>query len=209
MNKRLVWITCVGVAVIFCTAWGTRKPAPYAPPLTAGKRVVKNLVKFGDPEGTIEVGRRLLAELQSNNYDWNALWERDDIMHVPDQEFYQHAPPPEMRARHYTWSPCPQLEYQDEVAFYSNIYTWEDFTVIPGIEGRLHISGFYIVAWKDGRVERVPVEDTRLYPVAKDRLITVFPGMSEYRADLPKRGSTDISERVAAFYARRAMAARK
>lgn len=169
-------------------AWTFRQPASPA----AGHRSVKNLVVDGNPEQTMEVGRQLLGELRAHNWDWQAVDSR--YKWAPDQEFYQFAP----NGRGYwTWGHDERSEYADEVAFYSTLYTWYDFEPIPGIEGRLHVSGFIIVAWKDGRVERVPMEDVRLYPVEGRKSIMVFPGMKEYDPNLPTWGQPASGRSVA------------
>lgn len=179
MEQRKQILVLAALAAAFGTAWTLGSQLQ---PQPEPKRVVRNLSIEGDPDHTIEVGRQLLAALKERNWDWHGI--PDELLRVPDQYNWQFAP---TSPGFWTWSTCPQPAYQDEVAFVCSLYTWRELEVVPGIEGRLHMSGFYIVGWKDGRVERVPVEDARQYPVAGGSTITIFPGMSEYDPALPKR----------------------
>jgi hypothetical protein len=198
MSTRKNVAILVALSGAFGTAWVFGKAAYRAAP--AG-RAVKNLAQEGNPDQTVEIARALLSELRANNWNWNAVEEREDLLISPDQYAYQHRPNLQ-GVRAWTWNTCPQAPYADEVAFFTSLYTWEEFEVIPGIEGKLHVSGFYIVAWKDGRVERVPATDARMYPVETGSWIVVFPGMSEYDAELPVWGSSDISEKTKKFKAK-------
>jgi hypothetical protein len=76
----------------------------------------------------------------------------------------------------------------DEVAFVCSTFVDRELTVVPGKEGTLTVTGYYIVAWKDGRVEKVQVADLRLLeiPAAERTWLTVFPGMDEYDPDLKR-----------------------
>jgi hypothetical protein len=193
MKQRTIIGLAAIVAIVFGAAW------KFGETPTFKRAPIKNLVKEGDLEGTLAVGRQLIAQLAANNWNWSAVDQ--SLLAVPDQYNYQFAPDAEGT---YTWSPCPREEYQDEVAFFSLLYTWKSVEVVPGIEGRLHVTGDIIVGWKDGRVETVPVGDARMYPVAEAKTyIYVFPGMNEYDAELPRDGDPDFSEKIANFKAKR------
>ena len=156
----------------------------------------KDILKDGDIEGSMDTARKLLVALRENNWQWKQFdW---NLMRVPDQDYDQdlHRQQPKMA----TWvhAGYSDAEYRDKVAFYSLLYTRSHLEVIPGIEGVNHFEGFYIVAWKDGRVEKVPVADVRLYPKS-DYFITVFPGMDQYDASLPGLGDPHIEEKIAAY----------
>ena len=88
--------------------------------------------------------------------------------------------------------------YEEEVAFYSDLYVTRSLEAIPGVEGALHLGGFYIVGWKDGRVEQVPVADVRVYPHG-DRLMLVFPGMSVYDTSLPVPNDPKLQAKIDIF----------
>jgi len=180
LNRRrryALYLVVLGLA--FGSAWTIGNSARHS----SSPRKIKNLVVDGNPDETMEIGRQLLSELRAHNWDWQAVDSR--YKWAPDQEFYQFAP---QGRGYWTWGHDERDEYRDEVAFYSTLYTWYDFEPIPGIEGRLHVSGFIIVGWKDGRVEKVPMEDVRLYPVEAGHKIMVFPGMNEYDSSLPTWG---------------------
>lgn len=186
MTSKTV-IAILGLALAFGAAW-TLGNSVASPPTV--NRTVKNLSIEGDPDHTMAVGRQLIAQLQEHNWNWDEV--DTNLLKVPDQEFWQNAP---NGPGYWTWARCAEDIY-NEVAFYSNLYVWNEFERIPGIEGKLHVSGFYIVGYRDGRVEKVPVGQTRLYPITNDQLLTVFPGMSEYDPNLPKWGTPFTSERV-------------
>lgn len=191
MKTKQIMIGTI-MAAAFCVAWGFGKATSASP---ARVLQVKDLSQSGDPKGSMEVARALLQELREHDWDWNAVSNRADLMRVPDQDYCQN---PLLEVRFYTWVPARQNIYQDEVAFYSSLYTWNEMTVVPGHEARLSQTGFYIVAWKDGLVERVPVHDSRLYPTS-GTLLNVFPGMSEYDPDLPGWESENINETLELF----------
>lgn len=185
--------TYIGLAALLAFAFGAAWKLGGSP--RVGRAPVKNLTKEGDLEGTLTVGRQLVAELAEKNWDWKAV--NQNLLKVPDQYNFQFAPEGEGM---WTWAPCTQPEYQNEVAFFSQLYTWREFNRVPGIEGRLKVTGSYIVGWKDGRVETVPVSDVRLYPSSQaDTYLYVFPGMDEYDADLPRDGDPDFSAKLARY----------
>lgn len=182
----------IGLAALLAIAIGAAWKIGEAP--RTGRAPVKNLAKEGDLEGTLEVGRQLVAELAAKNWDWNAV--NQNLLKVPDQYSYQFAPEGDGL---WTWHPCPQPEFENEVAFYSMLYTWRSMDVVPGVEGRLAVTGSYIVGWKDGRVESVPVDDVRLCPSEDDTFVCVFPGMEAYNPDLPREGDPEFDQKVARY----------
>lgn len=183
----------LGLAAVLAVAFGAAWKLGEAP--RVGRAPIKNLVKEGDLQGTLAVGQQLVAQLADNNWNWDAVDQ--NLLKVPDQYNYQFAPEGEGT---WTWSPCPQPVYQDEVAFFSMLYIWRNMEVIPGIEGRLHVSGSYIVGWKDGRVEAIPVSDVRLIPAEESQTYNmVFPGMDVYDPDLPREGDPEFSEKIAQY----------
>lgn len=189
--------TYIGLAAILAASFGVAWMMGEGPK-AAVRGEIKNLAEEGDLEGTIAVGEQLMAQLSANNWDWSRVDQ--NLLEVPDQYNYQFAPE---GPGTWTWIPGTQEEYHDDVAFYSNIYTWRAMERVPGIEGTLQISGHYIVGYKDGRVEAVPVGDVRLYPTQESGTkIYVFPGMSEYDAELPGIGDPETVEKLAAFKAR-------
>ena len=80
----------------------------------------------------------------------------------------------------------PKVEhlYRGQVAIDSDLYVRRTVKVVPGIEGITEFEGFFIVGWFDGRVEKVPVDKVRMIKIG-DGYSNVYPGMKEYRNDLP------------------------
>ncbi|MCW5935715.1 MAG: hypothetical protein KIT11_00205 [Fimbriimonadaceae bacterium] len=79
-------------------------------------------------------------------------------------------------------TPRPDHPVLGELAAYTNLYIRSNFQRGEGDEGWTNPEGFYVIAWRDGRVERVPF-GTERYVWAYEgeaRLYTVFPGMTAY-----------------------------
>ena len=156
-----------------------------------------NLLTQGHVEDTMARARTLLTALREN--EWDA--ERIDyhLLRVPDQDFaqFERLRGPNTYASFF----CARQDiYRAKVAFYIDLYIRKNLEVVPGIEGVLHVEGFYIVGWKDGRIERVPWDQVRLYPSGpgfKD----VFPGMDEYDPELPRINDPDAVGKVDAVMA--------
>lgn len=127
--------------------------------------------------------RWLMTELKEA--DWNPREVNKELLRLPEQD---HVDLPNQRA-----SGMPSFvtdkthkEY-DELAFYSNTFVKQSpLKLVPGKEGEVTVNGFFIVGWKDGRIETVDVADARLYPLPGEHhvWVVVFPGMDEYSTRL-------------------------
>jgi len=75
----------------------------------------------------------------------------------------------------------------NEVAFYSPLYYKRNFQIGAGGSRSSSPEGFFIVAWKDGRVTQVPWSDVRYcaYAGSETQVGYAFPGMSLWREDDP------------------------
>jgi hypothetical protein len=63
----------------------------------------------------------------------------------------------------------------------SNVYARRNTVIYPNMTARSQPSGFHIVLWSDGSIERIPVDET-LFVSESDGLTEYFPG----QAGLPK-----------------------
>ncbi len=130
----------------------------------------------------MEQARRLLAELR--DADWNPRGVDQSLLRLPEQDHAKSwVDRDPARPSFLTDSFHPQYE---EVAFYCDTFVEKKLTVVKGREGDLAMTGFFIVAWKDGRVNTVDIAEARLFPLPNENKvwIIVFPGMDEYDAGL-------------------------
>ena len=145
----------------------------------------RNLLVEGHVDQTIEQGKRLLQQLR--NQGWDPQRVDRALLRVPDQDFAQAL---QDRAASFPTFTVPtktspvRAVYEGQVAFFSLLYVRRNFRVVKGIEGIATYEGFMIAGWRDGRVEKVPVDQVRLLAVG-DMSAFVFPGMRQYSADLP------------------------
>ena len=138
-------------------------------------------VSKGGIDDAMDQARQLLVELR--NADWNRDAVDPDLLMLPEQATvgaWQNLPGADsfvVDQRH--------AQYE-EVAFYSMTFVDKSFVVVPGQEHVVTTTGFFIVGWKDGRVETVDVSDVRMFSLGgvDNPRIPVFPGMDEYDSNL-------------------------
>jgi hypothetical protein len=184
MNPKLYVLACLcvaGSALSFGYLRGTSEARASQP---ARSSVTVNLLEQNSLATTSERARQLMAALRENN--WSANGVDRELLRVPDQDLAQI---PSDRADYVPTFWCPSADnVYDEIAFYSMLYVRRDFTVAPGSEGRTQYSGFFLVGYRSGEVEEVPVQDVRI--LWRDGIgKPVFPGMAEYSSELPCLGS--------------------
>lgn len=138
-----------------------------------------NLVTHGDHAGAMQQARQLLEALSANNWD-SSLVNQQLLRHF-DQDFagepFQRSPnsPTFFVSR-------PDSIYWDSVAFYATLYVRRNIGPGNGPEGIVsHPEGFFIVGWKNGTVNKIPISQVRLkrYPGEKSYAY-IFPGMERY-----------------------------
>lgn len=127
-----------------------------------------------------------MAALRANGWD---RWKVDQaLLRLPDQD---HAETEfERRPEKLSFTISSLEPYQAEVAFKCMTYVRNNRGEGGGIEGRVSSpEGFFIVGWKDGRIEQVPIQNVRLLPFdlnGRAVKLYVFPGMAVYDANLEK-----------------------
>ncbi len=136
--------------------------------------------KKGGIDNAMEQARRLVAELKEA--DWNIHGVDQSLLRLPEQDYVQAKV---FRSPDMTSFAIPRGDpVYDEVALYSS--TFVNWVPKDGKSGASARTGYYIVAWMDGRVNTVDVADVRYFPVPgkDDQMLYVFPGMDEYDAAL-------------------------
>lgn len=178
---KLILSTIVGLGV-FCAAaiatHGILGSNTGKAPSHSSLILKKNLLKDGDVDGAMDQSRVLMSKLQQNNWDFASLGR--DLLRLPDQDFAQN---PELRSMHDTSFCFPDDPLFRNVAFYSTLYTTRG-------SGHENTHGFYIVGYRDGRVEQVPVSNIRLLPRHGSHGVwdEVWPGIKGYSDSLTLMG---------------------
>ncbi len=144
-------------------------------------------LEVGNPDVTMAQARTLLAAYRSAGWDDMKVDQR--LFRVPDQAL----DPTDYRRTPGQRTFCVQkgIPEYSEIAFMTDLYVDLHFKPVRGKEATTSPEGFFIVAWKNGTVEKVPVDRVRMYATIHPRTnepvkVVVFPGMDEYRIDLPK-----------------------
>jgi hypothetical protein len=82
-----------------------------------------------------------------------------------------------------------KLPLYHQVAFFTDLYARSNRRSFKNNVNVKSPEGFWLVAWKDGRVTKVPVGDIRVIVGTTPRgkkLTPVFPGMDAYDENLPR-----------------------
>lgn len=182
--KRVALVVgVVGLATTSGVAWWQVRDE--APIRTSGQDT-PNPLTAGDPEAALEQARKLMDALRAANWDKTRV--PFELKFLPDR--YMHEAKQFRTDRQTTFSfPAhdPRLrapEYEN-VAFATDLYVRKNVSHYKGDGAKSRPEGFYIVGWKDGRVEKVPVWDVRIVPSStrRNEKIEVFPGMPGYDRD--------------------------
>jgi hypothetical protein len=115
------------------------------------------------------------------------------LLRLPDQEFDQDV---QARAQGVPSFCVPIDAIYDQVACYTTLYSQVILEPSPGNEAKGRHTGFVIVAWKNGKVEKIGVESIRLMPRPghDNQFLYVWPGLSVYSTDLPLLTANDTLE---------------
>lgn len=137
----------------------------------------------GNLDDTMKRCRKLLKALEKNGWTDGYCENKNPIPYemltLPDQKYAEH---PHLRESTAFWIPANQPRYE-QIAFMTEIYMRQNSAHYRGNRSVSTPSGFLLVAWKDGRIEQVPVHDVR---TGEDGRGYIVPGMKGYRDDLPK-----------------------
>ncbi len=141
---------------------------------------VPDAAQTGSVEQSIAKAKELLATYNRVNGDVGRI--PFPLMTLPDQH---HAENPAHRANNVTaWCfPSDDALYKD-VAFYTDIYCRQNRSYYKGDKSKAKPSGFLIVVWKNGAIEKIPAEKMRLISSGGQRL-QGFPGLPGYETGEP------------------------
>lgn len=150
--------------------------------------VSKNLASKEALDETLACAQKLLTALKENNWDRSKV--DTSLFRAPAQAFDED---PHQRTLEYPtfMTGGPKYPNREEVAFFTDLFVRRNVRKGKGPEGVVASpEGSFIVAWKNGEITVVSIEDVRLYPTpdAVDTFSYVFPGTKVYKSTLPKMG---------------------
>ena len=165
---------------------------PQGPAIYDGSRTTANVLTQGNVDETV---RRLLHVydlLKANNFDPNTRLTRDDLI-LPDQNLSDNRDYNSLEASAII---VPTNAACKEVALYTDLYTRCNLRAYQGDVSVPHPEGFYLVVWKTGQAERIPIKDVRRLATGgpDNEFVYVFPGMESYSATLPKHLWVEAAE---------------
>ncbi|MCW3098498.1 MAG: hypothetical protein JWL77_4116, partial [Chthonomonadaceae bacterium] len=80
--------------------------------------------------------------------------------------------------------PDTSVPEQSQIACFSDIYARQNRSYYTGDTASGAPSGYFIVAWKNGTIQKVPVSDVRELPTPDGGTVDCFPGMTGYNPAL-------------------------
>lgn len=146
----------------------------------------------GNPDQAIQQSKQFLEHFRSVNWDPDRVNYR--LAKLPDHDFKQFQEDRVINTLVVARDP------EDALAFSTDLYVHLTKEIVPGREANITRSGFYIVGYKDGRVEKVTPDLVRLYPNGKGGFTQLYPGMNRYHEELPGFGDPNLMANVAAFF---------
>lgn len=163
-------ILSLGVAGISQSKF--RDPQSSLPKPLAGKR---------DPEGAMRQASQLMTAYKAANGDWSRVDRR--LLFLPDQALVDE---PSARKSN-AFMPLEDPFYRGKVAFFAMTYVEKNLKYGGGDVVTSKPTGFVIVGYADGAVEKVPIEQVRYRYANRIRgsdsfeaWMYVFPKMPEY-----------------------------
>lgn len=151
-----------------------------------GQRPEPNALEQGDVKESIKIFSALYEDLKSHNFDVKKVALQK--YRLPDQDLTEYAANRD-RNTVVIYLPNAMTPEYKNLAFYTDIYVRLNIRHFPNEKNDSRPEGFYLVCWKDGRIQKVPVEKVRILKRPKhDRMqeyLPVFPGMAAYRDNLP------------------------
>ncbi len=210
-KKRFALPLAIALLAVILLGWNLRRSQNQAQMPTgavqAGEVPLPGLAaktidatKTGDPEAGMRQLQQLMDALRANN--WNPVKVPRSLLTLPDGRFAEN---PAFRDRPnivFPSMPTPEKYKKDQVpefepiAFYTEVYARFNRSYYKGDRSQSQPTGYFIVGWKDGRIEKVPVMQVRTF-VSRDARrdeTYCFPGMPEYAAAKPDSLTSDAAK---------------
>ncbi len=139
--------------------------------------------KMDSVDEAMQQTTRLVAALKAN--DWDPFRVPHALIMLPDAKYAQYNNLNDPLAGSFVFPILqkePDSPVQDKIAVYSEVYVRTNTKIFKNDRATFAPSGFFVVGWKDGRVEKVPIGDVRYVKMGK-YYTAVFPGMNAWKAD--------------------------
>lgn len=170
------------LAMILSGAFLTRMVDAQEKPLHVSGAGVPKAFEVGHPDATVAQMMKAYAALKAANWDVSKV--AFSTLQVADQKYAEKAA---LRDSKCTAFAIPELALYKDVALYCDLYERQN-TVQYRNRTVSSPEGFWLVVYKSGKLERYTPDQIRMYPhpTIPDAQVPIFPGMSIYKASLPK-----------------------
>ncbi len=210
-TKRFALPLAIALLAVILMGWNLRRSQGQMPtgavqageiPLPGLAAKTRDAAKTGDPEATMRQLRQLMDALRANN--WNPTKVPRSLQTLPDAQFAElptDRNPAECIA--FPSMPVPEkFKYLQDpefepIAFYTDIYARYNRSYYKGDRSQSHPTGYVIVGWKDGRIEKVPIMQLREFRGSNPNThgdLTCYPGMPEYATAKPSFMLSDAAK---------------
>jgi hypothetical protein len=134
-----------------------------------------------DSDGAMRQAQELLDAYRAAN--WNHRQVPEGLWRLPDQVNHENASLRVPGVQSFILQKNFADVYDNKLAFYSDLYVRMNPQYVDGDRVQANPSGFAIVGWRDGTVDKVPWQQIRFKPVTpgSTQRVWVFPGVSGYQ----------------------------
>lgn len=146
----------------------------------------------GDPEAAIRQLHQLWNALKAQDFERKITPQIFALLDLQDESL---SPKRSYRSERTVSVTLPVVPEYGDVLFFTDLYVDPRVKRGPGDLAIPSPAGFFIVGWRDGRIEKVPIEDIRMLSLG-GKQIYCFPGMPQYREDLPRHLYVDAAGRA-------------
>ncbi len=207
-TKRLALPLVVGLVAVAIVGWNLHRNQGQMPtgavrpdevPLKGFEAKTLDAAQAGDPEESMRRLRQLLDALRAHNWDSGKVPR--SLLTLPDGKYAE-----DPDSRDYPNIAIPsqpnrpqsqQVPEYEPIAFYTDIYARYNRSYYKGDRSLSHPTGYVIVGWKDGRIEKVPLMQIRSFVSRNPSIrgeLDCFPGMAEYAAAKPNFMVSDAAK---------------
>ncbi len=207
-TKRYLLPFAVVLLAIILVGWNLRRNQNQMPtgavradevPLSGLTENIPDATQAGDPEASMRQLRQLMDALRANNWDVTKISR--SLLTLPDGRFAENSVlrdhpnilfpnQPRMPDRFFV----PEYE---PIAFSTDIYARFNRSYYKGDRSLSHPTGYVIVGWKDGRIEKVPITQVRTFVSRNPAMSSkkdCYPGMPEYATAKPSFALSDAAK---------------
>jgi hypothetical protein len=182
-TKVKIYLSCAFVLLtgsLVAVAAHAKHQAPM--PIYTTSTDVRDPNQVGNIDAAVQHTQKLLTALKAANFNPVQLPDMN-LAHLPDAAMSDDPLYLNPDCLSYCFPTEPELS---QIACYSEIYARQNMSVYTGDRSTSAPSGYYIVAWKNGTVQKVAVADIREIPCAADGSgVPCFPGQTGYDPALP------------------------